>query len=269
PKTNIWLSVDPLAIYNPVMENQFYGDGQHNSGVFYSGNLNPYIYTYQNPIKYIDPNGKQTLAPGTYNTAFVYHVTGDVGHTSVGYYGKYDKNPGVLYAPLSGNSESRQSRKGSDGVWYNGVSEAQTIKSYLDNGDKVERYHYKLKDQAMEALAMGIEGESRNPGSIYDAPYCTIQAKQAINMAFEDVKGGGNAADKIIPYSIPNDLSSSEVLRTGSGKYDVFSKEKGKYYRTTYSWNARQVGKTWIERNILGKDGWSSEKKEIKFGNKK
>ena len=59
PKTSIWLSVDPLAIYNPVMETEFYGDGQHNGGVFYSGNLNPYIYTYQNPINYVDPNGKQ------------------------------------------------------------------------------------------------------------------------------------------------------------------------------------------------------------------
>jgi len=54
--------VDPLAVYNPVMETEFYGDGEHNGGVYYWGNLNPYIYTYQNPIKYIDPNGKQTLA---------------------------------------------------------------------------------------------------------------------------------------------------------------------------------------------------------------
>jgi hypothetical protein len=42
------------------MEDEFYGDGQHNGGVFFWGNLNPYIYTYQNPIAYIDPNGKQT-----------------------------------------------------------------------------------------------------------------------------------------------------------------------------------------------------------------
>jgi len=55
-----------LLHYNPVMESQFYGDGQHNDGVFYFGNLNPYIYTYQNPIKYIDPNGKQVNAVDPY-----------------------------------------------------------------------------------------------------------------------------------------------------------------------------------------------------------
>ncbi len=61
PRASIWYGVDPLAVYNPAMETQFYGDGEHNGGVFYWGNLNPYIYTYQNPIKYIDPNGKQSL----------------------------------------------------------------------------------------------------------------------------------------------------------------------------------------------------------------
>lgn len=40
------------------METEFYGDGQHNGGVYNLGNLNPYIYTYQNPIRYIGPNGK-------------------------------------------------------------------------------------------------------------------------------------------------------------------------------------------------------------------
>ncbi|MCW3161373.1 RHS repeat-associated core domain-containing protein [Chryseobacterium oryctis] len=61
PRLSIWYGVDPLAVYNPVMETEFYGDGQHNGGVSYWGNLNPYIYCYQNPIIYVDPNGKQTF----------------------------------------------------------------------------------------------------------------------------------------------------------------------------------------------------------------
>lgn len=58
-QVQIWYS---LVIWNPVMETEFYGDGQHNGGVFFWGNLNPYIYTYQNPIKFIHPNGKQVQA---------------------------------------------------------------------------------------------------------------------------------------------------------------------------------------------------------------
>ncbi len=61
PRISIWASVDPLALYNPIFEDEFYFDGQHNGGVYNSGNLAPFIYCYQNPIKYIDPNGKQNI----------------------------------------------------------------------------------------------------------------------------------------------------------------------------------------------------------------
>lgn len=62
PKYTIWASVDPLAVYNPVIESQFYGDGQHNGGIYNNKNLNPYIYCYQNPVIYEDPNGKQNYS---------------------------------------------------------------------------------------------------------------------------------------------------------------------------------------------------------------
>ena len=58
-KTSLWLNTDPLSGYNPTFEHEHYIDGQHNSGVFNPMNLNTYGYTYQNPILYIDPNGKQ------------------------------------------------------------------------------------------------------------------------------------------------------------------------------------------------------------------
>ncbi len=54
--------MDPLADYNPFYNSEHYIDGQHNGGVYNAGNLNPYIYCYQSPAKYVDPNGKQTVA---------------------------------------------------------------------------------------------------------------------------------------------------------------------------------------------------------------
>ena len=58
-KTSLWLNTDPLSGYNPIKEHEHYIDGQHNGGIFNPMNLNTYTYTYQNPINFIDPNGKQ------------------------------------------------------------------------------------------------------------------------------------------------------------------------------------------------------------------
>jgi RHS repeat-associated protein len=59
-KASLWLNVDPLALYNPIKEDQFYYDGEHNGGVYNGRNLSYYGYCYQNPIMYFDPNGKQS-----------------------------------------------------------------------------------------------------------------------------------------------------------------------------------------------------------------
>ena len=63
PRESVWLSVDPLATYDPIQNKEHYIDGQHNNGVFNQSNLNPYIYCYQNPVLLVDPNGKQNKAP--------------------------------------------------------------------------------------------------------------------------------------------------------------------------------------------------------------
>ncbi|MBD3906416.1 RHS repeat-associated core domain-containing protein [Chryseobacterium sp. Ch-15] len=87
PRLSIWYGVDPLAVYNPVMESEFYGDGQHNGGVFFWGNNNPYIYTYQNPIVYIDPNGKQVKVTGRVDSFSV-----DFSKNKHGVFENWDEN---------------------------------------------------------------------------------------------------------------------------------------------------------------------------------
>lgn len=60
PRISNWLSVDPIALWQPVQENEHYILGQHNGGYFNPKNMSVYGYTYQNPIRYVDPNGKQS-----------------------------------------------------------------------------------------------------------------------------------------------------------------------------------------------------------------
>lgn len=62
PRVSLWLNVDPLADVNYHMNDEAYMNGEHNGGVYNSFNNNPYIYCYQNPVRYIDPNGKQVDA---------------------------------------------------------------------------------------------------------------------------------------------------------------------------------------------------------------
>ena len=62
PRVSNWLSVDPIALYDPVMEIEHYIDGEHNGGYFNPRNTSIYGYTYQNPVLYTDPNGKQSVA---------------------------------------------------------------------------------------------------------------------------------------------------------------------------------------------------------------
>jgi RHS repeat-associated protein len=72
PKVSLWLNVDPLADYNPHMNDEHYKDGEHNGGVFNQMNNNPYIYCYQSPVRYIDPNGKQVDSNATASATIVY-----------------------------------------------------------------------------------------------------------------------------------------------------------------------------------------------------
>lgn len=72
------------------MESEFYGDGAHNGGVYNFGNLNPYVYTYQNPIKYIDPNGKQHISPYMIAKRGFKNMLNNVKNFGIGAYNTFD-----------------------------------------------------------------------------------------------------------------------------------------------------------------------------------
>ncbi|MDR1876024.1 MAG: RHS repeat-associated core domain-containing protein [Flavobacteriaceae bacterium] len=81
-KVSVWLSVDPLAGYNPIFETEHYIDGQHNGGVYNDKNLNVYGYAYQSPVKWMDPNGKQVVAVhGTWSDSSTWK--NQIGHTGI------------------------------------------------------------------------------------------------------------------------------------------------------------------------------------------
>lgn len=80
PRVSQWLSVDPIALYDPINEVEHYLDGQHNGGYFNPRNTSVYGYTYQNPIVYVDPNGKQNVIGGI---GINNRMTGEVMHKTI------------------------------------------------------------------------------------------------------------------------------------------------------------------------------------------
>lgn len=73
--------MDPIALWQPVQESEHYILGQHNGGYFNPKNMSVYGYTYQNPIMYIDPNGKQVEWDKVWNsTKEFFNDAGEVLH---------------------------------------------------------------------------------------------------------------------------------------------------------------------------------------------
>jgi RHS repeat-associated protein len=113
PRTSIWISVDPIALYDPIMNKEHFIDGQHNGGVYNSFNLAVYSYCYQNPIKLVDPNGKQNYPTGTnlgygderaFRAAYVRQQTGWMGDSTWDAFTRGLVAPAAIVLSVSGKA---------------------------------------------------------------------------------------------------------------------------------------------------------------------
>jgi RHS repeat-associated protein len=155
-KTSLWLSVDPLALYNPIFEDEFYFDGDHNDGIYNGKNLNTYAYCYQNPINLIDPNGKQVNWQKVWNrtTGGVQMVGGVVESVLGGVGGIVTAETGVGavvgYAILINGIDNTVT--GAKQMWT-GESESTLLHKGVSEGSKA----LGASDQTAENIATGAD----------------------------------------------------------------------------------------------------------------
>src|SRR5690606_27645657 len=183
PRLSVWYGVDPLAIWNPVMETEFYGDGQHNGGVFFWGNLNPYIYTYQNPIRYIDPNGKQvdvvtldsrmylgevghafiSIGSGNKRTVYTYGRWNNTYENSIGLHTPFNNGDGVMIR-LKGrdadNEINRYIEKGANVFRLSNINEDKTKEFFEKEFNKSSQLETKLSEATKDRNS-GVKNVTR------------------------------------------------------------------------------------------------------------
>lgn len=148
PKVSNWLSVDPIALYDPIDETEHYLDGQHNGGYFNPTNLSVYGYTYQNPIKFVDPNGKQNVPgaiwgglKGATKEAFTQLITHGVKHyvqhgTTSGLMESYQNDFEFNLSDI-GLESSKESLKGATGLalFKDGLKAISIVKNAAEDSN--------------------------------------------------------------------------------------------------------------------------------------
>jgi hypothetical protein len=226
PRLGRFFAVDPLSPEYPM--------------------LTPYQFASNSPIWMLELEGLEGV-PAT-QTVFIYYVGPDGfdgfgfgGHTGAGIYNPNDLNNSTYYGPFSGHSGEPQLRKYDYGD-VEGYSEANTIKQYLDADELVQRIHYNLSDGVSQTIEGSIDNNARNS---YDGDglWCSCQVNNMIKDAyiFEGFSVGEatEKANKIVPYSLPEELSQSEILETGATRYDRFHKKDNKYYHDEYNYDSK------------------------------
>ncbi|WP_298144512.1 RHS repeat-associated core domain-containing protein [Flavobacterium sp.] len=192
-----WMNVDPLA-------EKFC-------------QFSPYSYVLNNPILFIDPNGKDVfvyyIGPRRrwYNKLF-YTLN---GHTALGarpYGYKY-----TTYANLSGSA--LRSFAPEDYVKEYGMSryidESATINDYINNGDVVIKMRLQLDKKVEEIISTYIAAEASN-GRDQGGLFCTGRAQRILLVSLIEAGYSEEDAeaivDKLIWYNTPEFPTAEEML---------------------------------------------------------
>ncbi len=172
-KTSLWLNTDPLSGYNPIQETEHYIDGQHNGGIFNPMNLNTYTYTYQNPVIYVDPNGKQNISG---------YLIGKILTEPQNGYSNFTKSAVHILNKVSGFGKSLQK---SSGI----AQAAETNNIYSTQKTIVKS----IVNKYYEAMKNGSYKSEGGAGFIYKGKYILTEGNHRMNAALKYANETGNS----------------------------------------------------------------------------
>ncbi|MFP5471665.1 MAG: RHS repeat-associated core domain-containing protein [Bacteroidia bacterium] len=158
PQTSIWLSVDPLADKYP--------------------NMSPYIYTANNPVNYIDPDGRKITDPIDRLKSYISDNISNIQYALKESYAETSEDPGFKYEPAGTVRE----------VAYSLGKQTEGLPYTTDEGkEKMAVSIYKGVTQGKEPPASSsfhthpspiVKGERREAGAHSDADIYNLRGSK-------------------------------------------------------------------------------------------
>lgn len=183
--------------------------------------ISPYAYVMNNPLKYIDPTGKET---------YLYYVgTGGrlTGHTAIGVKPKGMSR--TYYNPAGGKRFGKDYAENDYG-FSSSYSEHATIMGYLAQGEHIVKAKLNLPDEVEYELGQIIAGavngkEGRGFWCTGDVYYNIYDAYLNAGYTEEEAK---KAANKYVNFSIPKKMTAKEMHKAGFSGFEMYwSDEQG------------------------------------------